>query len=99
MTIAQLVFGRDASFDAQADFCFRIEASRIRRELERYYLLQGSEDDIVLTVPKGTYIPSFRVRNMLRQEASVSRKPQPMPVHSVSKRKSIWSHGVGSLHH
>ena len=37
-TIATVVFGRDSSFDPQTDPIIRIEASRLRRALEHYYL-------------------------------------------------------------
>lgn len=59
-TIAQAVFGRDVSFDAQNDPCVRIEAGRIRRELEHYYLLNRSPLQILISVPKGTYVPMFQ---------------------------------------
>jgi len=58
-TIAQAIFGRDASFDAQSDPVVRIEAGRIRRALERYYLVCGRSDPIRITVPKGGYAPHF----------------------------------------
>ena len=58
-TIAQAVFGRDASFDAQNDPVVRIEAGRIRRALERYYLVCGRDDPIRITIPKGGYSPHF----------------------------------------
>ncbi len=58
-TIAQAVFGRDTSFDAQNDPVVRIEAGRIRRALERYYLVSGSCDPIRITIPKGRYSPHF----------------------------------------
>ncbi|PDT16903.1 hypothetical protein CO670_09175 [Rhizobium sp. J15] len=57
--IAQAVFGRDASFDGQNDPVVRIEAGRIRRALERYYLVSGSNDPINITIPKGGYAPHF----------------------------------------
>lgn len=57
--IAQTVFGRDASFDAQNDPVVRIEAGRIRRALERYYLVSGRRDPVLITIPKGHYAPSF----------------------------------------
>jgi len=60
-TIAQTVFGRDANFDAQNDPCVRIEAGRLRRELERYYLVAGADDPVIITIPKGGYVPVFRL--------------------------------------
>jgi TolB-like protein/Tfp pilus assembly protein PilF len=61
-TIAQAVFGRDANFDAQQDPCVRIEAGRLRRELEHYYLTAGGTDRIIITIPLGGYAPVFEVR-------------------------------------
>jgi TolB-like protein len=58
-TIAQAVFGRGVEFDAQSDPVVRIEAGRIRRALERYYLVSGSNDPVRITIPKGHYAPGF----------------------------------------
>ena len=43
-SIAQDVFGRDASFDAHSDPLVRVEAGHLRRSLERYYLKAGGTD-------------------------------------------------------
>ena len=67
-TIAQAVFGRDANFDAQQDPCVRIEAGRLRRELEHYYLTDGSADRVIITVPRGGYAPVFDVRQEAADE-------------------------------
>ena len=56
-TIATAVFERDASFDAQADPVVRTEAGRLRRALERYYLVAGPADPVRIEVPKGGYVP------------------------------------------
>jgi adenylate cyclase len=58
-TIATVVFGRDASFDPQLDSIVRIEAGRLRRSLERYYLTAGAHDVVRIEIPRGSYIPSF----------------------------------------
>ena len=55
-TIATAVFERDESFDAQADPVVRTEAGRLRRALERYYLVAGQADPVVIEVPKGGYV-------------------------------------------
>jgi TolB-like protein len=57
-SIAETVFGRQ-NFDAQSDPAVRIEAGRIRRELERYYLLAGRDEPVIITIPKGGYVPTF----------------------------------------
>ncbi|HYG84753.1 MAG TPA: tetratricopeptide repeat protein [Azospirillum sp.] len=59
--VALAVFDRDASFDPLTDPLVRIEAGRLRRCLERYYLTEGAEDPVRITIPKGSYVPEFSV--------------------------------------
>jgi TolB-like protein len=61
-SIAVEVFGRDAAFNPQLDPIVRIEAGHLRRSLERYYLTSGQTDPIVITIPKGGYVPTFSLR-------------------------------------
>jgi TolB-like protein len=61
-SIAQDVFGKDASFDAHSDPLVRVEAGHLRRSLERYYLTAGNADPIVLEIPKGSYVPTLTDR-------------------------------------
>jgi len=58
-TIATHVFGRGDDFDAAQDPIVSIQAGRLRRALERYYLVAGGRDPIVIDIPKGRYIPKF----------------------------------------
>jgi adenylate cyclase len=61
-SVAVEVFGRDESFDPQNDPVVRIEAGRLRRALERYYLLAGKDDPVFIDIPKGGYVPTFGSR-------------------------------------
>ena len=61
-SIATHVLGRDSSFDGSTDPVVRIEAGRVRRALEHYYLTAGADDPVVITIPKGGYVPSFTRR-------------------------------------
>jgi adenylate cyclase len=58
-SIATAVFGRDANFDPQTDPVVRMEARRLRRSLERFYLTDGSSS-VRIDLPKGRYVPLFR---------------------------------------
>ncbi|MGD8727681.1 MAG: hypothetical protein PVH40_08550, partial [Gemmatimonadales bacterium] len=58
-TIAVEVFGRGKNFDANLDPIVRIQAGRLRRSLERYYLVAGGSDPIRIDIPKGGYVPTF----------------------------------------
>ena len=57
--LALSVLGRDERFDPQSDPIVRIEVGRLRRDLERYYLTEGRDDPIRITIPKGRYVPAF----------------------------------------
>ena len=57
--IATEVFGRDPEFDPQLDSIVRIEAGRLRRSLERYYLTDGRSNDLRIDIPRGGYGPVF----------------------------------------
>jgi TolB-like protein len=58
-TVAMAAFDRDETFNAQSDPIVRIEAGRLRRCLERYYLVAGAADSVRVEIPKGTYVPVF----------------------------------------
>ncbi len=51
------VFDKDESFDPQADAIVRVEAGRLRRLLEHYYMEEGRRDPIHISLPKGSYAP------------------------------------------
>ena len=58
-SVAQDVFGRDASFDQQRDPIVRVEASRLRRCLMDYYESPELDSIIHIDIPKGGYAPVF----------------------------------------
>lgn len=61
-TIATKVFGRGDDFDAGQDPIVSIQAGRLRRALERYYLVAGGRDPVHVDIPKGRYIPRFKAQ-------------------------------------
>jgi TolB-like protein len=92
-SIAVEVFGRDASFDAQTDPAVRIEAARIRRALERYYFTAGRDDPIVITMPKGGYVPAFQriERQPQAEEAATTIAEQPVVPPRSKISRAVWS--------
>jgi adenylate cyclase len=58
--IATRVFGRREDFDPTVDPIVRIQAGRLRRSLERYYLLSGAGDPVRIELPRGSYVPALR---------------------------------------
>jgi hypothetical protein len=59
-TIATEALGRGPDFDPQSDPIVRVEAGRLRRALARYYAGEGRDDDIVIELAPGSYVPTFR---------------------------------------
>jgi adenylate cyclase len=72
-TIGTGVLERDGAFDPQEDPIVRIEASRLRRSLERYYLLAGQDDPIRIDIPKWSYVPSFQCRRGAADDGTPSQ--------------------------
>ena len=57
------VCGRSVSFDPKTDPIVCVDANRLRSRLESYYLSEGANDTILITLPKGTYVPVFTERD------------------------------------
>lgn len=97
-TIATEALGRTADFDPQADPIVRVEATRLRRALNRYHASAVAADGVQIDLPLGSYVPVFR-----RKPASVvvplpSVVPQP-PASSGWRRllalpRLTWRHAV-----
>jgi adenylate cyclase len=67
--IATRVFGRREDFDPTVDPIVRIQAGRLRRSLERYYLLSGGSDPVRIELPRGAYVPLVRWLQDARERA------------------------------
>ncbi|MBY2915746.1 tetratricopeptide repeat protein [Rhizobium leguminosarum] len=72
-SIAIDVFNRPASFDPSSDPIVRIEATRLRETLAKYYEQLGDEPGARLDIPRGRYVPVF-----------VERGQPPCPGEDVS---------------
>lgn len=58
-TVAVRAFNRNPDFDPQTDTIVRVQARRLRRALDHYFLTEGVDDPIRISIPRGTYIPLF----------------------------------------
>jgi serine/threonine-protein kinase len=65
------VFDRAASFDPRIDTIVRVEAVKLRKRVQAYYRGSGRKDPVIIELPKGGYVPQFRVRS--------SRTPRKHP--------------------
>lgn len=76
--VAIEVFHRTSDFDARIDSVVRVEAHKLRDRLRTYYATEGAADSVVIEVPKGAYVPSFRY--------SASDRPR----HFLTTRTALW---------
>jgi adenylate cyclase len=72
-TIAVHALGRSSDFDPQTDTIVRVQARRLRRALDHYYLTDGQSDPIRIEIPRGSYVPQICERKPV---ATPSQHPQ-----------------------
>jgi hypothetical protein len=90
--IATEVLGRSAAFDPQSDSTVRVQAGRLRVKLADYYAHEGTNDPILVELPKGSYALSFHVRTTSPRDeyvGPVGVAAPAMPA-EVPKRGNRW---------
>ena len=60
--IGSKVLGRGPDFDPGHDNIVRAQMRHLRQKLEEYYLHDGREESLLLTIPKGHYVAHFEPR-------------------------------------
>ena len=77
------VFDKPESFNPTVDPTVRVEASKLRAKLARYYDLEGRHDPIVVEIPKGHYAARFSSRptSEVSQTGAVEQAAVPSPTH------------------
>lgn len=56
------VFQRPPGYDSAQDTLVRVQASQLRKRLERYFSTEGRQEPLVLEIAKGTYEPILHDR-------------------------------------
>jgi hypothetical protein len=64
------VFGRAADYDPRIDPIVRNYAVRLRKKLEEYYAENPDTSDVIISLPKGHYVPVFSRRAEILQPSS-----------------------------
>ena len=75
------VFGRSEGYHMGEDSIVRSQARFLRIRLQEYFTTEGKDELILLTIPKGSYIPEFHYREPklveLTSPAASASAPQP----------------------
>ncbi len=57
------VFGRKNSYDTSFDNIVRTNVSDLRKRIEAYFSAEGLHENVIMEIPRGSYVPVFRYRN------------------------------------
>lgn len=87
-TLGAEALGRGEAFDPRLDPIVRVETSRLRGRLDRYYASEGTADPVVIEVPKGTYVPRFVSRDVATGHVPRPGSEAPPALHAGGARRS-----------
>src|SRR5277367_4521265 len=73
------VFGRKSTYDPRVDAVVRTEAVKLRARMKDYYESEGRDDELVIDLPKGGYVPVFRYREKLSDVPLLTADSLPPP--------------------
>ena len=59
--LAHELYGKGTDFDGGTDPVVRVDARRLRDKLREYY--EGRSDPVVISLPKGSYVPVFEANS------------------------------------
>lgn len=99
--IATRLLGRPSDFDPRIDPVVRVQVGRLRSKLVEYYATEGSESDLYLRVPKGTYAPDFLPRQRTSSGGLTTVSPdvttwaedppaEPISAERRQTRTAVW---------
>jgi TolB-like protein len=90
--ITRVALGRPATVDTRVDASGRVQASRARELLERYYAGEGRTDPVVITIPRGQYAAVFS-----RARTTVVAPQAPAPASATRTGPTVAIANLG--HH
>jgi hypothetical protein len=61
---------RQSDFDPNTDNIVRVQARHLRKKLEEYFNEEGRHEPVLLTIPKGSYVPKLAPRDSAAGEAT-----------------------------
>ena len=83
------VFDRDSTYNPALDPIVRVGAHGLRKKLGSYYKGAGKDDEIVLEIPVGSYIPIF-TRRVRPSDAPEPARSAADPGDSFRRRERFW---------
>jgi hypothetical protein len=83
-TIGVELFGRDLTYDTNADPIVRVTAAEVRKRLNQYYSQHGRANELRICVSSGSYVPYFKKprdagKVILGSRPLLLQEPAPLP--------------------
>jgi len=86
--IALGALGRSKNFIPLEDNIVRVQVGHLRKKLELYFSTEGSEEELVISIPLGSYTPEFKSRRQTTSpfeppnnaEITATQLDTPLPV-------------------
>jgi Tol biopolymer transport system component len=94
--LANELYGKGTDFDGGTDPVVRVDARRLRDKLREYY--HGRSDPVVISLPKGSYVPHFEANSVAPNTALPVGAPEPQHTTAVpSVRRARIAIGAVTL--
>ena len=77
--IAHKALGRRADFNPLDDNIVRVQMAHLRKRLDQFYLSEGKDEEVILSVALGSYRPVFNPRLSEPPAAPPEAAPAPRP--------------------
>src|SRR5271157_5648745 len=75
------VYGRPPGYNPNEDNIVRSQARLLRWKLEHHFVDEGKDEPLIITIPKGQYLPVFKSRTPATNPAPIQAHPvQSKPV-------------------
>jgi len=79
-TIGTAVFHRKPDYDPGSDNIVRVRAGQLRQRLARYFDTEGEAEPLLISIPKGGYVPLFEPRPAQPPAATLPAPVTGMPL-------------------
>jgi len=93
------VFGRPNDYDTNIDNIVRATASELRKRIKAYFDTEGLHENLIVEIPRGSYVPVFRSRPTEPESSSEppsasaspqSESPENIPEVPPASGKHSW---------
>ena len=89
--IGVAVFGRKEGYDSNSETIVRVQAFQLRKKLQQYFTAEGTEEPVLIELPKGSYTPVFRER----QEAEPAKETVRRDWRGIALGAALLMMGLG----